>query len=64
MSTQIPYVDAQVNLAQLCDRVVETGEAVIVTRPDKKMLRWFLKLSYQVYWKHCICCDRLLMRLV
>lgn len=28
MSTQIPYIDAQVNLDQLCDRVAETGEAV------------------------------------
>jgi antitoxin YefM len=36
MSTQIPYVEAQVNLDQLCDRVVETGEAVIITRPDGK----------------------------
>lgn len=36
MSTQIPYVDAQVNLGELCDRVVETGEAVIITRPDGK----------------------------
>lgn len=36
MSTQIPYIDAQVNLGQLCDRVVETGEAVIITRPDGK----------------------------
>ena len=36
MSTQIPYIDAQVNLGELCDRVVETGEAVIITRPDGK----------------------------
>ncbi len=36
MSTQIYYIDAQVNLGQLCDRVVETGEAVIITRPDGK----------------------------
>ena len=36
MSTQLPYVDAQVNLEQSCDRVVETGEAVIITRPDSK----------------------------
>ncbi|MBD2465460.1 type II toxin-antitoxin system Phd/YefM family antitoxin [Oscillatoria sp. FACHB-1407] len=36
MSTQISYVDAQVNLGELCDRVVETGEAVIITRPDGK----------------------------
>lgn len=36
MSTQIPYIDAQTNLDQLCDRVVETGEAVIITRPDGK----------------------------
>lgn len=36
MSTQIPYADAQVNLSELCDRVVETGEAVIITRSDGK----------------------------
>uniref|UniRef100_A0A832H3B2 Antitoxin n=1 Tax=Oscillatoriales cyanobacterium SpSt-402 TaxID=2282168 RepID=A0A832H3B2_9CYAN len=36
MSTQIPYIDAQVNLDELCDLVVETGEAVIITRPDGK----------------------------
>jgi antitoxin YefM len=36
MSTQVPYIDAQVNLDQLCDRVVETGEAVIITRSDGK----------------------------
>ncbi len=36
MSTQISYVDAQVNLDKLCDRVVATGEAVIITRPDGK----------------------------
>lgn len=36
MSTQIPYFDAQENLDRLCDRVVETGETVIITRPDGK----------------------------
>lgn len=36
MSTQISSVDAQINLDQWCDRVVETGEAVIITRPDGK----------------------------
>jgi antitoxin YefM len=36
MSTQIPCIDAQVDLGQLCDRVVETGEAVIITRSDGK----------------------------
>jgi antitoxin YefM len=36
MSTQISYIDAQVNLGELCDRVIETGEAVIITRPDGK----------------------------
>lgn len=36
MSAQIPYVDAQVSLGELCDRVIETGEAVIITRPDGK----------------------------
>lgn len=36
MSTQISYIDAQVNFDELCDRVIETGEAVIITRPDSK----------------------------
>ena len=36
MSTQIPYIDAQLNFDQLCDRVIETGEAVIITRSDGK----------------------------
>ncbi|MEB3211642.1 MAG: type II toxin-antitoxin system Phd/YefM family antitoxin [Leptolyngbyaceae bacterium] len=36
MSTQVSYGDAQSNLEQLCDRVVETGEAVIIARPDGK----------------------------
>jgi antitoxin YefM len=36
MSTQVPYVDAQVNLGELCDHVVETGEAVIIACPDGK----------------------------
>jgi antitoxin YefM len=36
MSTQISYSDAQANLDQLCDRVVETGETDIITRPDGK----------------------------
>lgn len=32
MSTQITYADAHANLDQLCKSVVETGEAVIITR--------------------------------
>ncbi|MBW4693352.1 MAG: type II toxin-antitoxin system Phd/YefM family antitoxin [Lyngbya sp. HA4199-MV5] len=36
MSTQISYSDAQVHLEQLCDRVVETGEAVIIMRSNGK----------------------------
>lgn len=36
MSTQISYGDAQNNLDQLCDRVVNAGEAVIITRPNGK----------------------------
>jgi antitoxin YefM len=36
MSALISYTDAQVNLDQLCDQVVETGEAVIIIRPDGK----------------------------
>ena len=47
MSTQIPYIDAQVNLDQPCDRVIETGEAVIITCSDGKNVALFLKLSYQ-----------------
>ena len=34
MKTPISYGDAHSNLDQLCDRVVETGEAVIIARPD------------------------------
>ena len=34
MTTSITYGDAYSNLEQLCDRVVETGEAVIISRPD------------------------------
>jgi len=36
MTLHIPCVDAQVNFGELCDRAVETGEAVIITRPDEK----------------------------
>ena len=34
MTTPISYGDAQSNLDRLCDRVIETGEAVIIARPD------------------------------
>ena len=34
MTTPISYGDAHTNLEQLCDRVIETGEAVIISRPD------------------------------
>jgi antitoxin YefM len=36
MSAPISDIDAQVNFGQLCDRVVTTGEAVIITRPNGK----------------------------
>ena len=36
MSTQITYAEAQENLAQICDRVVETGEAIVINRPNGK----------------------------
>jgi antitoxin YefM len=36
MSTQITYADAQENLELLCDRVVETGEAIVINRPNGK----------------------------
>jgi antitoxin YefM len=48
MSALISYTDAQVNLDQLCDQVVETGEAVIITRSDGKMWRWWRKVSCPV----------------
>lgn len=34
MTTPISYGDVYSNLDQLCDRVIETGEAVIIARPD------------------------------
>jgi hypothetical protein len=36
MSSPISEIDAQVNFGQLCDRVVTTGEAIIITRPNGK----------------------------
>lgn len=36
MSTQMTYADAQENLDRICDRVVETGEAIVINRPNGK----------------------------
>jgi antitoxin YefM len=36
MSTEITYAEAQANLENLCDRVVETGEVIVITRPNGK----------------------------
>lgn len=36
MPNQITYADAQENLDMLCDRVVETGEAIVINRPNGK----------------------------
>lgn len=36
MSTQVSYQNAQENLGELCDRVLETGEPVIINRSDGK----------------------------
>ena len=36
MSTEITYTDAEANLENLCDRTVETGEVIIITRPNGK----------------------------
>jgi antitoxin YefM len=36
MSTEITYTDAQANLENLCDRTVETGEVIVITRPNGK----------------------------
>lgn len=36
MSTQVTSTEAQANLDLLCDRVVETGEAIAITRHNGK----------------------------
>ena len=36
MSTQITSAEAEANLENLCDRAVETGELIIITRPNGK----------------------------
>ena len=36
MSTEITYIEAEANLETLCTRVVETGEVIVITRPNGK----------------------------
>ena len=36
MSTEITYTDAEANLEHLCDRAVETGEVIVINRPNGK----------------------------
>ena len=36
MSTKIASAEAQKNLDLICDRVLETGEAIVITRPNGK----------------------------
>lgn len=36
MSTEITYTDAEANLENLCDRAVETGEVIVINRPNGK----------------------------
>ncbi|MEG4572307.1 type II toxin-antitoxin system prevent-host-death family antitoxin [Microcoleus sp. N3A4] len=36
MSTEITYTEAEANLKNLCDRAVETGELIVITRPNGK----------------------------
>lgn len=36
MSTEITYTDAKANLESLCDRAVETGELIVINRPNGK----------------------------
>ena len=36
MSTEITYIEAEANLETLCTRVVETGETIVITRPNGK----------------------------
>ncbi|MEG4487100.1 hypothetical protein [Microcoleus sp. D2_18a_B4] len=34
------YTDAEANLENLCDRAVETGEVIIITRPNGNNAVW------------------------
>ena len=36
MSTEITYTEAEANFKNLCDRAVETGELIVITRPHGK----------------------------
>ncbi|MEG3847127.1 type II toxin-antitoxin system prevent-host-death family antitoxin [Microcoleus sp. herbarium19] len=36
MSTEITYTEAEANLENLCDRAVETGEVIVINRPNGK----------------------------
>ncbi|WP_228056516.1 type II toxin-antitoxin system Phd/YefM family antitoxin [Microcoleus sp. LEGE 07076] len=36
MSTEITYIEAEANLENLCDRAVETGEVIVITRSNGK----------------------------
>lgn len=36
MSNEITYTDAEANLENLCDRAVESGEIIVINRPNGK----------------------------
>jgi antitoxin YefM len=36
MPTEITYIEAEANLGNFCDRAVETGEVIVITRPNGK----------------------------
>ena len=36
MSTEITYTEAEANFKNLCERAVETGEVIVITRPNGK----------------------------
>ncbi|UNU24235.1 type II toxin-antitoxin system Phd/YefM family antitoxin [Microcoleus vaginatus] len=36
MSTEITYTEAEANFKDFCDRAVETGEVIVITRPNGK----------------------------
>lgn len=36
MSTEITYIESETNLENLCTRAVETGEVIVITRPNGK----------------------------
>jgi PHD/YefM family antitoxin component YafN of YafNO toxin-antitoxin module len=47
MSTEITYIEAEANLENLCDRAVEAGEVIVITRPNCKNAVLFAGEEYK-----------------